>query len=162
MQLSHLLHCYHLRSLFILSWEQSLLWPRQECWIWMDCCLPPASQFSNICHCASQSFQTEIQRKQTCKTAIYVDWPICFPRGIQSRGTDNANNVLQTTLPMPGRKGHVTEYQKQLNNRTLSEFKCSLKSIKSWSCTKVMSRFVSLLGQYILFSLQYMFEYIFI
>ena len=120
-QLSHILHCYNLRSLFILSREQSLLWPRQECWIWMDCCHPPASQSSNICHRASQSFQTEIQRKQTCKTAIYVDWLICFPRGIQSRGTDNANNVLQTTLPMPGRKGHVTEYQKQLKNRTVSQ-----------------------------------------
>ena len=37
-----------------------------------------------------------------------------------------------------------------------------MKSIKSWSCTKEMGRFVSLVGQYVLFSLQYMFEYIFI
>ena len=68
----------------------------------------------------------------------------------------------QLTLPMSERKGHVTEYQKQLNSRTVSEFKCSLQLIKCWSCPKVMSRFVSLVGQYILFSLQYMLKYIII
>ena len=49
-----------------------------------------------------------------------------------------------------------------MNSRTVSEFKYSLQLIKCWSCTKVMSRFVSLVGQYILFSLQYMLKYIII